>query len=70
LWTFRNNTTWMPLHGLSAEAFLLADRDGAGQDEVLIDFGPTYGLWEYANDSTWTQLHGVSPEAVAAGRFH
>jgi hypothetical protein len=58
------------LNGVSAEAIVLADRDGTGQAEIVIDFGPTLGLWQYANDSTWSQLHRLSPQAMRAGAFH
>jgi hypothetical protein len=60
----------LPLHGLSAESITLADRDGTGKDDVVIDFGSAYGLWQYANDSAWNQLHLVSPEGVVAGWFN
>ncbi|HEY7442338.1 MAG TPA: hypothetical protein VH701_07965, partial [Vicinamibacterales bacterium] len=70
LWTFRNNTSWVPLHGSSAEGIVLADRDGTGKDAIVIDFGSTYGLWQYANDSTWSAIHPFSPSVMAAGRFH
>jgi hypothetical protein len=70
LWTFRNNTDWTSLHGLTAEGFLVTDRDGTGKDEILVDFGPNYGLWQYANDGGWDQLHSLSPASMVAGRFH
>jgi hypothetical protein len=49
---------------------LTGDLDGSGRDEVVIDFGATWGLWQYANDSAWSQLHPLSPEGIVAGRFH
>jgi hypothetical protein len=70
LWTFRNDTSWAPLHGLSAEGIVLTDRDRTGKDEIVIDFGAVYGLWQYGNDSVWSQLHGLSPDGVVPGRFH
>ena len=70
LWTFRNNSTWLSLHPLSAETFTLANRDGTGRDEILIDFGATYGLWQLSNDTSWSQLHPFSPEDLVPGRFH
>jgi hypothetical protein len=70
IWTFRNNSTWVPLHGLAAKAIMLADRDGNGKDEIIIDFGPTYGLWQHANDSVWSQIHALSPLSLAVGRFY
>ena len=70
LLTFRNNTTWVYLHGLPIEGLELADRDGGGKDEVLIDFGQAYGLWQYTNDSAWSHQHALNPESMAYGRFH
>jgi hypothetical protein len=70
IWSFRNGTTWTPLHPLSSEGFVLADRDdGTGTDELIVDFGAA-GLWQYSNDSIWTQLDGASPENLTAGRYH
>ena len=48
----------------------MADVDGNGIDDVVIDFGAAYGVWEYVNGSTWQQLHWLSPETMTAGRFH
>ena len=67
---YRNNATWSSLNGLPCENLLLADLDGTGKDEVIVDFGPTYGLWQYVNDSAWSQLNAISPAGLAAGRFY
>jgi hypothetical protein len=69
LWTFRNNSLWLPFHAASAEQILLADRDGSGKDEIVVDFGSVFGVWEYANDAAWRQLHSLSPETMTSGRF-
>jgi hypothetical protein len=58
------------LHPLTSRNVLLADLDGNGKDDVVIDFGPPFGLWQYLNSSTWSQLHGISPVGIAAGRFY
>jgi hypothetical protein len=55
---------------LAAKAIMLADRGGNGKDEIIIDFGPTYGLWQHANDSVWSQIHALSPLSLAVGRFY
>lgn len=65
-----NNTTSAPLHGLPGEGIVLVDRDTTGKDEVLIDFGTTYGLWQYTNDTAWSELNGLSPEGMVSGGFH
>ena len=41
--------------------------DGNGQDEVIIDFGPSLGIWVRRNDSSWFQLHTISAEAMVTG---
>jgi len=58
------------LHPLTSRNVLIADLDGNGKDDVIVDFGPTFGLWLYANSSTWSQLHAISPAGLAAGRFY
>ena len=42
----------------------------AERADIIIDFGPPYGLWQYDDGGTWSQLHSTSPEGVVAGRFH
>ena len=41
--------------------------DGNGLDDIVIDFGPGYGIWIRMNNSTWTQLHTLSPETMTIG---
>jgi hypothetical protein len=62
LWTFRNNTTWMPLNAVSADRLALADRDGNWKDEIIVDVGPTYRVWQYVNDTASSAFHPLSPE--------
>jgi hypothetical protein len=33
--------------------------------DVVIDFGPQYGIWVLHNGTTWSQLHTVSAESLA-----
>jgi hypothetical protein len=63
------DTTWTYLHGLSSEGLVLADTDGNGLDEVVVDFSAGYGVWEFVNGSTWQQRHWLTPETMTAGRF-
>jgi hypothetical protein len=58
------------LHGFTSEGLLLADLDGNGTDDAVIDFGPGVGLWAHINRTTWSLVHSLSPEAMVAGRFH
>ena len=37
------------------------DMDGNGIDEVIIDFGSSYGVWVHLNDTSWVQLRSLSP---------
>jgi hypothetical protein len=60
----------MPLHSFTSQGLVLADMDGNGIDEVLIDFGAGVGLWAYVNDAVWALVHGLSPESMAVGRLH
>ena len=69
LWTFRNGTTWSPLHPQTSGGCVLADRgDGSGMDEEIVDFGAA-GLWQYWNDCVWSQLRALNPEGLTTGRF-
>ena len=36
-------------------------------NDLLVDFGPQYGLWLRRNDSAWEAVHGVAPQQMAAG---
>jgi 6-phosphogluconolactonase (cycloisomerase 2 family) len=36
-------------------------------NEVIIDFGPDYGLWVWQNNSTWRQLHSASAQTLVTG---
>jgi hypothetical protein len=33
------------------------DMDGNGKDEVIVDFGPGYGIWVRMNNVWWVKLH-------------
>jgi len=41
--------------------------DSNGQDEVIIDFGPGFGIWVRLNNSSLVQLHALSPETMVTG---
>ena len=43
------------------------DIDGNGQDDVVVDFGATYGLWIWSDATTWKQLHALSAKALVTG---
>jgi aldose sugar dehydrogenase len=36
-------------------------------NDLLVDFGPQYGLWLRRNDSVWEAVHAVAPQQMAAG---
>ncbi|OAD20687.1 Na-Ca exchanger/integrin-beta4 domain protein [Candidatus Thiomargarita nelsonii] len=64
---YLNNNTWTNVHTISAETLVTGNLDGNGQDDIIIDFGATYGIWVRMNNSTWVQLHTISPESVVTG---
>ena len=35
-----------------------------GKDDIVIDFGPQYGIWIRYNNISWTQLHNISPNSM------
>lgn len=36
-------------------------------DELIIDFGPGYGIWEYLDNVYWWQVHPLSADSICAG---
>jgi len=51
----------------AASPFLVCNLDGNADKDLVVDFGPAYGIWVYYNNSTWVQLHNVSPKSMASG---
>ena len=46
--------------------FLAANLDGNAAADLVIDFGPAFGLWARLNNTTWKQLNAEPTEAFAA----
>jgi hypothetical protein len=40
------------------------DIDNNGMDDVVIDFGPQYGIWVRMNNANWVLLHGSSAQHI------
>jgi len=57
---------WMQLHPLSPDSMTVADIDGNGVDDLIVDFG-TNGLYAGMNLSNWVSLHKYNPRSVTAG---
>lgn len=58
------------LHSADVVASLVADLDGNGQGDIVVNFGPTYGVWAYMNGSTApTYLHSGSPDSITAANL-
>lgn len=36
-------------------------------NDLLVDFGPLYGIWLRQNDASWVQLHGTPSRHLASG---
>ena len=49
------------------EKSVTGDLDGNCQGELVIDFGPSFGIWVWQNNTRWVQLHGLSPEDMVIG---
>ena len=47
---------------------LMADLDGNGQQDTIVNFGE-YGIWVKYNDTTWTQLITYAPLIMAKGNI-
>jgi hypothetical protein len=35
--------------------------------DVVVDFGPSFGIWVWMNNSSWGKLHSLSPESMVTG---
>ena len=68
-WIFRDNTTWVSLHPLPAQALQVADVDGNGVGDVIAQFDG-YGEWIYFNSTTWTPLHLTAAAGFVAGNVN
>ena len=66
VWVYDHNAVvWTRLHPFDVRSAVAGDLDGLGLDDLVIDFGPPYGLWILFNGGTWRPLHGFSAEHVA-----
>jgi hypothetical protein len=43
------------------EKSVTGDLDGNGQGEVVIDFGPPFGIWVWENNTDWRLLPELTP---------
>ena len=46
-WAFMN---WVQLHDLNPEQIVTGNIDATVNDDIIIDFGATYGLWAFMNN--------------------
>jgi hypothetical protein len=59
-----NGTTWIPIHPFEAKHLAAGDLDGNGVADLVIDFGPAWGVWLRSNGTTWSQLHPFTSENI------
>ena len=70
IWKRTENGTMTQLHPANAVAAVVADLDGNGQGDIVVNFGPAYGVWVYMNGSASpTYIHGGSPDTMVAGNL-
>ena len=43
--------------------------DSGTQADLVVDFGPTYGIWTYFNSAAWSQLHYLSSTGLVVADF-
>lgn len=57
-WLYNMFPTWTEITNLSPDTMVFADLDNDGKDELVADFGCTYGIWSY--NGLWSNIHGKS----------
>ena len=67
MWVRYNNASWSNLNGVSAARFGVGNIDADAREELVADFGPTYGVWIYRNNTSWTQLHTLPSQDLIVG---
>ena len=55
------------LHASSPEEMTVADIDGNGRPDVILDF-PGFGVWAWKNDTSYQQLHTLNVSQLATIR--
>jgi hypothetical protein len=61
-WNQVTDAQMFRLHPFPAAHIAAGDVDGNKKADLVIDFGPAYGVWLFRNDTSWSQLHGFSTE--------
>ena len=69
VWAWLDNSSWVAIHSMNANAMAIGDVDGNGQADIILSF-PGYGTWIYLNQTSWMQIHALNPEALASGRLN
>ena len=59
----------LPMHSLSARQIVAADLDNNGRTDLVIDFGPQYGIWALLNTAQWLPIHPLSPREIVAAHL-
>lgn len=67
LYTLTGGATVTRIHPFDPELIVTGDLDGTATDELIVDFGPSYGVWVRWNGATWSQLNPASPINMAVG---
>ena len=58
------------LEAVDATVLMINPNSGQARQnpkDVLVDFGPTYGIWTLYDGGTWAQLHALSPDSMVTG---
>ncbi len=68
LWARMNDASWQKLNNSSPDRMVVGDVDGNGVDDVIADFGSTFGgIFIKRNGGGWSKLHNFSPELMMIG---
>jgi len=67
LWNFRNNTAWQLIHSLNPSKTVVADMDGNGVSDLVVDFGSIEGLWILYNGTNWQKIHPYTTNRIVTG---
>lgn len=67
LWALTDAAAYTLVHPANPKTVAAGNLDGAGSDEVIVDFGDGLGIWVRWNGAAWAPLHSLSASSIVTG---